>query len=103
MIWKPDVCGCVIEFDGNWDNPGELSVSKCIAHEGLSDKDAMMTAWEDCRLKERVRALAEDMEAPWEFDEDRKFILHLPRVSAQHKKAMKDKLPSSDAARVELD
>ena len=39
--WSPDTCGCVVDIEGDWENPKSVkSIKKCPVHATLADGQA---------------------------------------------------------------
>lgn len=55
MIWRPDTCGCRLEFDGiNDKDHFTRCIERCPAHEALTDEEIMMSVLAENKTKNRV-------------------------------------------------
>lgn len=110
MRWRPDVCTCIIDFNGDWQNPvvDAAKSKRCPAHAAVSNLHA--TVWNECKRKEGVRAAAKaaafanlvldsagDFSVPWSFTgtgENRTFVLDAKTLSAAQKAALQAAVPA---------
>ena len=56
MRWRPDVCGCIITFNGDWQNPviDEALTVRCPAHANVPDPHKI--CWNECKAKEGAKS-----------------------------------------------
>lgn len=90
-LWRPDTCGCEIEFEWDDSDPAEARahgvsrvLKRCAAHGGHNDESCFNVVLEENRRKNRSLGLTKEKlglsedqarKIGWSFDGDR--VLHL--------------------------
>lgn len=104
-LWKPDTCGCEIEYQWDSSVPQDervhtlSTIFRCPLHENVSHAEAYQAVLDENKSKnmaigvlcdnvEKLRNRAEEVR--WRFDQDRNVVISHPDLNEADKNLMKD-------------
>ena len=102
MIWKPDTCKCVLEYNGSNDPANFTGGTLCPFHQTDSDSSKVLEEntrknkalgelakepklQKDAFIEGKIEKVLDESLVSWSFDENRELIIDVPTLTLAEK------------------
>lgn len=108
MIWKPDTCDCVLEYNGSNDPANFIGGTLCAFHQADADSSKVLVEnttknkalgelskepklQKDTFVDGKLEKVLDESLVSWSFDENRELVLGIPSLTlAENTKLLGD-------------